>query len=1193
MPDEPAAVPQPPPNERLGLAPLVPPWTRPRIRLLRWLKAKAPSLAELYESAVILLDDRELPGRSRIICHCVREIANALPAILAGVERTRLEYDKRLDEISKIWDQVWAIPIVTGPQEAIPVPESRLALNQDLLRLLQELIDDHKATRAKRLPIAARLFQADRPENRHLGDTLVPVLRQWVDLKDWFVSHAHDGGKTDAQQNWTEIKRNFSLFEETVLTLGESFFLTIQGLDDLLQNESPEQIDQVMAHLGHVEHYRYFFERAQNPGWIAAFRGKRIFRHPPPVEPAGIPRWAASEFLVRITERADPNVVIETILEIAQALALQSPPNAFVIRDLTQACVQLPGQHLTRIIPKLKAWVKHPHGRLFWRHMGRLMGHLAQERRPAEALSLLTELLQVERNLRPGTSEIAWLSSPVRPQIDVYEYRQIVDKELPLLVEITARQVVELLCNTLERAARFSRRRDSTDEHDDNSDSWRPSLEQDEDPDRDDVRNILVSAVRETAEHLAQTSPQDLRSLIGGLETRGWLIFQRLAYHLLGQALDPPRDMIAAHLTNPAAFHNIDLRREYGILLQKYLYLLSPIEQQTILGWIEAGSPNVERWIENITAFTGNPPTDKDIAEHQRHWQWQHLVPIQASLPEAWRERYAVLAEEFGHPEPQPARAEYRRVSVGDHSPRTPGELQALTTDALREYLVRWEPDRQVFPPQTRSGLAQVLTELATEDPSKFSRNAEQWKGLDPTYLHGIIRGLSQGLNQGRAIDWAQALGLCDWILQQPSTIPGRTVINREDDRDWGGTRWWVVELLRLGFQHKTLPIPLNLRQTAWRLLEILTNDPDPAPEEEDEDYGRPEQSLHRAINSIRGRAIEGIMYYPDWIRQQNAQATGTELSEAPKAQLPPEAIAILERHLDQREERTLAIRSLYGRWIPWLIAFNTPWATAAVPRIFPVDNQRAWLIAWDSFICFNPPYEEVFDPLQSVYRLAVEHLSTDQTQADDTRHLREERLAAHLTTFYWRGHYNLEEADSLLKRFFAVAPDKIRAEAIEHIGRSLERTAQSIDPTVLDRLERLWLWRLGVCRQDPGNHQAELRSFGWWFSSAKSDAGWAIEQLHQVLTLAGGIDPDYLVMEQLAEQVQAFPQQVLNCTRLLIEGQPDHLEIMGWAKDLRVIFAHAQRHESPDIWRASNEIIELLGRRGDLGYRDLLHPEN
>jgi len=79
---------------------------------------------------------------------------------------------------------------------------------------------------------------------------------------------------------------------------------------------------------------------------------------------------------------------------------------------------------------------------------------------------------------------------------------------------------------------------------------------------------------------------------------------------------------------------------------------------------------------------------------------------------------------------------------------------------------------------------------------------------------------------------------------------------------------------------------------------------------------------------------------------------------------------------------------------------------------------------------------------------------------ADDTRPLRDERLAGHLKTFYWKGHYPLEDEGSLLRQFYAQAFDKIRAEAIEFIRRSLDHTADPIEPIVLDRLQRLWVWR-------------------------------------------------------------------------------------------------------------------------------------
>ena len=56
-----------------------------RLELLAWLRRNAPSLAELYEGAVLLLQNRP-PAHVRLIAHSVREIRNRLPDYVSKVE---------------------------------------------------------------------------------------------------------------------------------------------------------------------------------------------------------------------------------------------------------------------------------------------------------------------------------------------------------------------------------------------------------------------------------------------------------------------------------------------------------------------------------------------------------------------------------------------------------------------------------------------------------------------------------------------------------------------------------------------------------------------------------------------------------------------------------------------------------------------------------------------------------------------------------------------------------------------------------------------------------------------------------------------------------------------------------------------------------------------------------------------------
>src|SRR5437899_126098 len=79
-------------------------WIPVRLEIRAWLYRNAPSLAELYEGAVLLLYAHPLPGRVRFISHAVREIRNRLPEATSGVKGLpRLDYTSRLDKLAKQW----------------------------------------------------------------------------------------------------------------------------------------------------------------------------------------------------------------------------------------------------------------------------------------------------------------------------------------------------------------------------------------------------------------------------------------------------------------------------------------------------------------------------------------------------------------------------------------------------------------------------------------------------------------------------------------------------------------------------------------------------------------------------------------------------------------------------------------------------------------------------------------------------------------------------------------------------------------------------------------------------------------------------------------------------------------------------------------------------------------------------------
>jgi hypothetical protein len=132
---------------------------------------------------------------------------------------------------------------------------------------------------------------------------------------------------------------------------------------------------------------------------------------------------------------------------------------------------------------------------------------------------------------------------------------------------------------------------------------------------------------------------------------------------------------------------------------------------------------------------------------------------------------------------------------------------------------------------------------------------------------------------------------------------------------------------------------------------------------------------------------------------------------------------------------------------------------------------------------------------------------------------------------------------------------------------------------------------RLEVARRknNLAEHSGELSKFGWWFTSDKFDDSWAVEQLIAVLSLTRRIDADWLVLERLALLAEAMPKEVVRCVSLMIEGDLEAWTIHGWLKDLRAILSKIIRSSDLNARQATVEIVNRLGAKGFLEFRDLL----
>ena len=670
-------------------------------------------------------------------------------------------------------------------------------------------------------------------------------------------------------------------------------------------------------------------------------------------------------------------------------------------------------------------------------------------------------------------------------------------------------------------------------------------------------------------------------------------MFARIILYLLRKFPDTVPDLLEQHLVRREVFDDLEVYHELGLLMTTCFGRLNPVKQQVILDWITEG-PAMDDFIKGTQYWDGRPPTVEEISRHRESWQSHILAWIKEQLTGEARSLYDRLVRKYGEPE-QPYFLAYMSSfsSWGPGSPKTADELHQLPVEELVRYLQTWrapEDERDASP----EGMGRELEAAIAKDTDKYSTTTDRFKGLDPVYVRSVVQGIANAARQGNVKEWLPVLNLCSWVVSQPREIPGRKTKSRMADPDWGWTRKAILRLFAAGTGNIDSPIPIKFRAKLWEILQPLTDDPDPLPAKENEyldekQHWDPEML---SINTVRGEALHCVVRYGLWVRRHIGNGDSASERLARGLEEMPEVRKVLERHLDISSDPSRAIRAVYGQWFPWLVLLDERWTQRYVSIIFPTAQVEFFRASWETYLRFCPPYDNVLPLVRDIYAHAVESMSVI-TGWGEHGHEAVGRLASHLITFSWRGKIENAGQRGLLDRFFELAPGWVRTAALRHAGRSLKETKGDPPDEVLGRLRQLWEVRLESAKRCASieERRSEMETFGYWFSAGKYDDEWACMNLKEAIHLAGGVEADHLVLERLAEVGENRPDLAAQCLYLLVKNDKEDGTIFHWGDAIRAILESATRKGDRDTRELLKQVIDEMGRKGHLEYREYLRP--
>lgn len=946
---------------------------------------------------------------------------------------------------------------------------------------------------------------------------------------------------------WYDVQYVF----DAVLDRQETCFLKyVPTLDRLLAIRVPTRRDVKALRTEVPSSFvirRYFFDRLDNPAWLPLLQKEGFFNHLPlgrTDEELGVieyPSWPQVRYLRRMSSPdGDPGTACDIILR------LPSTDNTLLMSNLAQAAAVMPVEHARRLISLVTSWIPRLRGMAGIDDLGHLAVRLANAGCAEHSLQLCQALLQVQ----PTAGLRVFGHREVDGVVDSYHFEKVITECVPGIIADIGEPVLAMLCAQLDQAIAITASDYTLDTGEDYLHISCPRVESASRGYGDDITHMLIAAVRDGAMHLLVQNCLSADRLLDILSAKRWSIFHRISLHLLRVGTNVNTALITKALLDEALFAESEGRQhEYRLLLKERFGDLQVDQQLTILGWIDHG-PDVSYYrSDDYSQQIGRAVTDEEISSYADEWRLERLEIIADHLTGDWPAFYLDLKQRCdsvsrrGQAQLQPA-------------PRkTTQELVKMGIPELVDYLNTLAHDDRCAHLDPEDG-SRTLEQIVSDNPEHFLLDVDSLTRLRrPVYTDAVLTGLLSALNNQKHIPWRPAFRFCDWLMRQPEprrrevTVDGRTV-----EIVTSGERYYVAGILNNALSGQDA-VDLVLRDAVWAVIELLIAGCAPGSSE----------LPTGEIDSILGDAVRAVIHYAIWVKEQGM--SGENPSDAGFT-LVPEAREVVESIFSSAIRQSPRAYRALGETLPYLIAFDEHWCRANLRNVFPRGKRHHVLrtAAWNTYLKFHQPCTPVFRVLKSEYRYAIRQLgvalSTEGPFGDSA-----DDLAEHLMTYYWWGRIDLRPENSLVKEFFQRASDKLRASAIRFIGWSFWRADEEIPHDVIARLVLLWNWRMEQIRsaQAADEFKEELPEFGWWVTCGKFPHEWVLTHLREVIRLAGRINMQGDAFESMANDMDTYPDLVLDCLEAILDASTewDEWKLSPIVKPAQQILGAALENES------------------------------
>ncbi len=1146
------------------------------------------SLGDWYQGALYALRNRHNPERFSHAAQSMRELLEKLPrtidesAVVQGADfkGMRRGIIARWEKDKKHYLDGWKDQVINSHfDKTLRKIDSYLEKNQQPTR--QEQIH---STYKKSDPMDYVLGQDIQEEKR----------KRFADIWKQFEAFAHHGPLSDEK----DFAKSLSEAEDMILDLLAPYTApNQQTIKSVLDNPAPtsEEMNHALDLVRRSgANYTFFFKNAQQPLWISVLKERDFFDRPRAGEADNDGQiwyrlWQPLLFLQRVANSA-PDQVVEILVDLPKT---DNPRTSHRICVIASEIEDV--QSSLRLRPWVNRYVRSSSsGLLDYRPITDLLlrwGTGSDDSREA-ALNLMKSVVQFHRDpesemkkepRRDNEDPVDYFWNTrlkPAPRFETWHFLQMMEKGVRTLAGEMPFQVAKILIDATTQMIRLSSHQDEEENV-----SW-VRLDQVEEP-IPDFNSILIHTLTYACERVYETAPESIVDLDQALRSQPWKLFKRLRHHLYAknptaQALPWIRELILEHTDYAGAGYNyeflmmlVNACRHFGVRL------LSEEERTKIFDEIMGGP--LEKLYPIVTGFSGAQYTEEDAAQWMRFHQRKKLYPFADLLFGCYKTYYQELEDEFRNvPLSNEDYLPFRESSGGTVSYVSPQSFEMLAMKNDEELLAlinEWDDEHE----DREDWLKRITIRGLADEFQKLFRNAilpqegrlkfwfENRDRIErPVYAKAIVQAFQESAQARNFEGAAKWFDFCEWVLFHPDRKNNDGELHHENSRelpDWGTARWAVMDFVGtcLG---KDVDIPINARDSLFRLLALLCNQSDWRLDDGKPVLRNGDSHVNEAINNVRSRSLLHLVDFGIWVQRHDSDDRLDELT------------SILEKRFEDDAEFPLTMpeHGLLGWQYGNFFAMNQVWAVKHKTDFFPQEDLPVWAVAFGHFLTGCRACIPYYEAMKEDYEFALGDLEGLELLGNDST----DSLGQHLFDYYAWNVYPLQGEDSLLERFYSrTTNDPVRwANLFHHVGRALSRSTAPLEENLRNRVVDFFDWRFQT------GEPKELRLFGFWLRAECLDPDWRLDALTKLLNLDQWKEKKlFLFLDSFEGLLEGHVAKVMECFVRMTEAL-DHGDL--YPKDtVKTIIVAGLNSEDATVNKNAERAQDILLRGGEFDFAD------